>query len=290
MNTESVIKNPARFKALLREKIAYDKYMSPNIFMLNYTFEEEAIVRRIDMLRARFEGYEEGYEEGKVLTLMKCVTAEEITIEEAAEYARMTAEAFRKKYQEIISNELHTENDDNDSESVNRKPRSNSELKPIMMRYIEEGYSIPAIAGYTYKTVEKVEEITGLKSEVSQLEYDIINNLLEFRYDVKKEVAIAAITDLIYEGILSVSEAAKRMKMETEDFLIESGLNEKCSSDGMLKIKTSMDIIIDKCMKSIVSNVNTTDIKLFNYIISKGVFNPTKWLTDYVEQIDNERG
>ena len=113
MNTGSVIKNPARFKALLREKIAYDKYMSPSIFMLNYTFEEKAIIYRIDMLRARFEGYEIG----RVLTLMKCVTAEYITIEEAAEYARMTTEALRKKYQEIISNELHTENDDNDSAS-----------------------------------------------------------------------------------------------------------------------------------------------------------------------------
>ena len=286
MNTESVIKNPARFKALLREKIAYDKYMSPNIFMLDYTFEEEAIICRIDMLRARFEGYEEGL----VSSLMEFVTAKELTIEKAAECARMTTEAFRKKYQEIISNELHTENDDNDSESANRKPLTNSELKPIMMSYIEEGYSIPAIAGYTYKTVEKVEEITGLKSEVSQLEYDIINNLLKLRYDVKKEVAIAVITDLIYEGILSVSEAADRMKMKPEDFLIESGLNEKCSSDGMIKIKTSKDIIIDKCMNSIVSNVNTTDIKLFNYIISKGVFDPVKWLNDYVEQIDNERG
>ena len=101
MNTESVIKNPARFKALLREKIAYDKYMSPNIFMLDYTFEEEAIICRIDMLRARFEGYEEGL----VSSLKEFVTAEELTIEKAAEWARMTTEAFKKKYQEMI--QLH---------------------------------------------------------------------------------------------------------------------------------------------------------------------------------------
>ncbi len=284
MNTESVLKNPSRFKALLIEKIAYDRHKSPYRSILDCTFEDVARERRIGILSARFEGYENSL----VSSLMEFVTAEKITIDKAAECAGMTTEYFRKKSQEILSEKLHAENDDNDSESSNYKPLSDSELKSIMMRYIERGYSLPAIAGYTSKPVKRVEEITGLKSEVSQLEYDIINDLLEFRYDVKKEVLIDAITDLINEGILSVSEAADRMKMKLEDFLNETGLNKKCSSDGKLMNKTSLDIIIDKCMNSLVANINTTDIGLFNYIISKGFYDPTEWLSDYIDKTTNE--
>ena len=279
MNNKSVIENPERLKALLREKSAYNKYMS-NHSIWDRTFEDVARERRIGILRARFEGYEIGL----FSSLMERVTAKEITLDKAAKIAGMPTEAFIKKYQEVINENSLTETDNNNSKSENYKPLSDSEFKPIIMRHMERGHSIPAIAGYTSRTIDKIEEITGLKSEVSQLEYDIINDLLEFRYDVKKEVLIAIITNLIYEGILSVSEAADRMKMNLEDFLNDSGLNDKCSFDGKLMFKTNMDLIIDKCMNSLVENLNITDTELFCYILNNEVFNYYEWLIDYLKK------
>ena len=284
MPYRSILENPTRLSALLREKAAYNRYMSPNRSVLDCYFEDVSRERRIGILKARFEGYEKSL----VSSLMDLVTAEKITIDKAAECADMAPETFRKISQEIISEKLHTKTNNNDSESENHKPRSDSELKLIIMRHIDRGYSIPAIAGYTSKTVDQVEGITGLRSKVSQLEYDIINDLLEFRYDVKKEVLIAAITNLIYEGVLSVSEAADRMKMTPDEFLKESGLIEKCSFDGKLMIKTNMDTLINKCMNSLTANLHTTDIELFNYIIIKGLYDITEWLDNYIDKTSNE--
>ena len=129
------------------------------------------------------------------------------------------------------------------------------------MEYIEDGYSIPVIAAYTSKTVEEVEEITGLKSEVSQLEYDIINDLLYLREDERKEVILATLIDLIYEGVLDTSEAAELIRMPFEDFLNESGLNDKCSSD---------------------------DLEIFYYLIKKNFYDLTEWLDDYFDETDSK--
>jgi len=72
--------------------------------------------------------------------------------------------------------------------------------------------------------------------------------------------------------------------MNLEDFLNETGLNEKCSSDGDLMIRTSIDRIIDKCMNCIVPNVNTTDIGLFCYLLDNGVYDLYDWLDDHLEK------
>ena len=157
-----------------------------------------------------------------------------------------------------------------------------------MIRYINNSHSIATVAAYTSLTIEKIEEITGLKSEVSQLEYDIINDLLEFRRDAKKEDIISTATDLIYEGILSVQEAAGRMKMKLEDFLNESGLKEKCSSDGKLMIKTSADRIISKCMNCLSLKVRSSDIGLLYHFISEGYCDFDKWIDALLDTIGNE--
>ena len=282
MNNKSVIENPKRLKALLKEKIAYDESRR-NYSVLNETLEYIAKINRVDILKYRLELAEKQ----QVSMFFKLIESGKITIETAAECSEMTVETFKNRLQEIKDEKECAETDNNESESTNYKPLSESERKAVFMRYINYGYSIPTVAAYFYKSIESVEQITGLKSEVSQLEYDIINDLLKNRRDVKKEDIIDAITDMINEGILSVSEAADRMKMNLKDFLTETGLNEKCSSDGKLMIRTSIDKIIDKCMNCIVPNVNTTDIGLFCYLLNNRVYNLYAWLADNLEKTPN---
>jgi len=283
MNNKSVIENPKRLTALLKEKIAYDESRR-NYSVLNETLEYIAKISRVEVLRRQLEIAEKR----KVLLFFNFIESGEITIEKAAKYSDMTVETFKNRLQEIKDEKECAETDNNESESTNYKPLSESKRKAMFMRYINDGYSIPTVAAYFYNSIESVEQITGLKSEVSQLEYDIINDLLKYRRDVKKEDIIAAITDLINEGILSVSEAADRMKMNLKDFLTETGLNEKCSSDGKLMIRTSIDKIIDKCMNCIVPNVNTTDIGLFCYLLNNRFYNLYAWLADNLEKTPNE--
>ena len=284
MNNKSVIDNPKRLTALLKEKIAYDEYKSDDYSVLHGTLENVARLNRVEILRYRLETEEKR----QVSMFFKFIESGEITIETAAKCSGMTVEKFKNRLQEIKNEKECAETDNNDSVSSNYKPLSESKRKAMFMHYIDDGYSIPTVAAYFYKSIEIFEQITGLKSDVSQLEYDIINDLLEFRRDVKKEDIIAVITDLINEGILSVSEAADRMKMNLEDFLNETGLNEKCSSDGDLMIRTSIDRIIDKCMNCIVPNVNTTDIGLFCYLLDNGVYDLYDWLDDHLEKTPND--
>ena len=280
MNNKSVIDNPKRLTALLKEKIAYDEYKSDDYSVLHGTLENVARLNRVEILRYRLETEEKR----QVSMFFKFIESGETTIETAAKCSGMTVEKFKNRLQEIKNEKECAETNNNDSVSANYKPLSESKRKAMFMHYIDDGYSIPTVAAYFYKSIESFEQITGLKSDVSQLEYDIINDLLEFRRDVKKEDIIAVITDLINEGILSVSEAADRMKMNLEDFLNETGLNEKCSSDGDLMIRTSIDRIIDKCMNCIVPNVNTTDIGLFCYLLDNGVYDLYDWLDDHLEK------
>ncbi len=285
MNDKSVIENTARLKELLHEKLIYKRFMSPKHSIIYHTMEDDAITRRRELLNILIEDKEKRI----VSSLMEFVADKRFTIDIAAKGAGMSTEKFIKISQEIISEKERAENDRNNSKSADYKPLTDSERKSIIMRYINEGYSIPVVAAYTYKTVDSIEEITGLKSEVSQLEYDIINNLLKFRPGIKKEIVIKTIINLIYDGILSISEAADRMNMKLDEFLIETGLIEKCSSDGNLMIKTSTDRIIEKCMNSLTSNVNTNDIILFDYLISTGLYSLTPLIIDHINKTSNEK-
>ena len=284
MNNKSVIKNPARLRALLIEKIAYYKTLSPGRFFRSLSMEEAAKERRFQLLNTQ----KTNKEKQMFTFLTELVVDKKLSIYQAAKFAGTDTVTFKYEFQAIIERNMREGTNNTNLESTDKEIINDSELKPIIMDHIEDGYSIPVIAAYTSKTVEEVEEITGLKSEVSQLEYDIINDLLYLREDDRKEVILATLIDLIYEGVLDASEAAELIRMPFEDFLNESGLNDKCSSDGTLMIRTNTDKIIDNCMNCLVSNVNTTDLEIFYYLIKKNFYNLTKWLDDHFDETDSK--
>lgn len=283
MNNKSVLENPERLKALLQEKNAYFTAMSRDFFCES-PMEFDARSIRFETIRDQ----KENEEKQTVSLLMELVADKKITIEKAAYFARMKMETFKSKAQEIASEKEYAENNNSVSVTIAQKTYSDSKLKSLVMDEINEGYSIPVVAAYFAEPIEKVEEITGLKSEVSQLEYDIINDLLQYRKDVSKDDIIDTIADLIYEGVLNISEADVLMPIYLEEFLYETGLDEEYTSDGKLMIRTNVDRIIDECMNCLVESVNTTDIEIFFYLIYMNFYDIIARLDDYFHKTHSD--
>lgn len=283
MNNKSVLENPERLKALLQEKGAYYLAKSSDYFS-GIPLEYDARVTRFETIMNQIKIEEKQ----TVSLLMELVADKKITIEKAAYFARMKMETFKSKAQEIASEKEYAENNNSGSGAIAPKTYSDSKLKSLVMDEINEGYSIPVVAAYFAQPIEKVEEITGLKSEVSQLEYDIINDLLFYREDVSEDDIIDTMADLIYEGVLNISEADDIMPIHLEEFLRETGLDKEYTSDGKLMIRTNVDRIIDECMNCIVENVNTADIEIFYHLIDNGFYDLTEWLDDYFQKTHSD--
>jgi len=97
MNNKSVIDNPKRLTALLKEKIAYDEYKSDDYSVLHGTLENVARLNRVEILRYRLETEEKR----QVSMFFKFIESGEITIETAAKCSGMTVEKFKNRLQEI---------------------------------------------------------------------------------------------------------------------------------------------------------------------------------------------
>ncbi|MBP0977799.1 MAG: hypothetical protein J6P89_06475, partial [Oscillospiraceae bacterium] len=154
MNNKSVIKNPARLRALLIEKIAYYKTLSPGRFFRSLSMEEAAKERRFQLLNTQ----KTNKEKQMFSFLTELVVDKKLSIYQASKFAGTDTVTFKYEFQAIIERKMREGTNNTNLESTDKEIINDSELKPIIMDHIEDGYSIPVIAAYTSKTVEEVEE------------------------------------------------------------------------------------------------------------------------------------